>query len=46
MAEGEVGKWINPFFKTQIKLIFFMVYKEMLEMWQIIVLKLGFFSTS
>ena len=43
VAEGEVSQWINPFFKTQIKLIFFMVYKEMLEMWQIIVLKLGFF---
>lgn len=26
VAEGEVSQWINPFFKTQIKLIFFMVY--------------------
>ena len=46
MAEGEVGQWINPFFKAQIKLVFFMVYKEMLEMWQVIEISISIWATA
>ena len=46
VAEGEVGQWINPFFKAQIKLVFFMVYKEMLEMWQVIEISISIWATA